>query len=110
MSCENGITDLIDVDIKRGRNFQSLAHLVYCCYGIPQQLTPSPVKLEKFLTQSEEPTEMFSAAITKVVNELMGIASDKKRNKAFKEIKPRVAPIEFVFIGSPSVSVSSYPY
>lgn len=100
MSCENGITDLIDVDIKRGRNFQSLAHLVYCCHGIPEQLTPSPVKLEKFLTQSEDPSMQFSNAITQVVNELMSIAKDKKKARVFKEIKQRVAPIEFVFIGT----------
>ncbi|CAL1707411.1 unnamed protein product [Somion occarium] len=99
MSCENGITDIVNVDIKRGRNFQSLAHLVYCCYGVPEQLTPTPSKLETFLTKTSPPDPEFKSSIVHVLNDIMAIAMDKNKNKAFTYIKHRIAPIEFVFMG-----------
>lgn len=104
MSCEEGITDRINFDIKRGKHFQSIAQLVYCCHGLPYQLTPTKPKLEAFLNEEEGPSKEFIAAITKVVNELMEIASATKWNKAFRAIPQRVAPIEFVFIGMSSLS------
>lgn len=99
VSCDDGIADKINVDIKRGRNFQSLAQMVYCCHGIPDQLIPTATKLEQWLSKADKPTPLFKKTINDVLTEFWHLANTRGLDRAFRKIDKRVAPIEFVFIG-----------
>jgi len=99
VTCEDGLAERIDVDFTRGRNFQSIAELIYCCHGIPEQLVPSAPKLKAWLSHSVMPSPLFQQTISAVLAEFWHLADTKQMDMAFKKIKQRVAPIEFVFIG-----------
>lgn len=105
---DNGITNGMNVDMKRGRNFQSLAQMVYCCDGIPEQLIPSAQKMEAWVSREELPDEGFKKAISDVLSEYWHLAHTESLDHAFTKIKQRVAPIEFVFIGARIVLAPSY--
>ncbi len=97
---DDGITNGMNVDMRRGRNFQSLAQMVYCCHGIPEQLIPSAQKMEVWVSNTEHPEEGFKRAISDVLTEYWHLAHTSGLDDAFAKIKQRVAPIEFVFIGT----------
>jgi len=99
VSCDGGIADKINVDIKRGRNFQSLAQLTFCCHGIPAMLIPTATKLEQWLSNADPPNPLFKKTINDVLIEFWHLANIKGLDRAFTKIDKRVAPIEFVFIG-----------
>lgn len=99
VSSDNGLTTIIDVDMKRGRDFQSLAQLVYCCDNYPEHSIPTAPKMEQWVARAEHPPHAFKTAINDVLTSFWHIASDRSLNAAFTKIQKRVAPIEFVFIG-----------
>ncbi|KAI0081309.1 hypothetical protein K474DRAFT_1656814 [Panus rudis PR-1116 ss-1] len=99
ISSEGSMTENINVDIKRGRNFQSIAQVVYCCYGIPDQLVPTASKLEVFLSQEDPPPKAFKDAITEVFANYWVLTSENAYNQAFTKMTQRLSPLEFVFIG-----------
>ncbi|OBZ67046.1 hypothetical protein A0H81_12868 [Grifola frondosa] len=96
---DDGLTTVIDVDMKRGRNFQSLAQLVYCCDGYPEQLVPTPQKMEQWILNMNPPIQTFKTAIYDILTAFWHIAATPELNVGFTKIQKRVAPIEFVFIG-----------
>jgi len=100
VTSDGGLSTIIDWDTSRGRDFQCLAQLVYCCDGLPQQLLPTNQKLEKWLIRIDKPTPAFKTQINSVLSAFWYIASTKGLDKGFTEIGKRVAPVEFVFIGS----------
>jgi hypothetical protein len=98
--CDGGLAQVLEWDTKRGRDFQCLAHFVYCCEGFPDQhLLPTAAKMEKWLTREDSPTHGFKVTINDVLTMFYYIASTPKFNKGFKLIDKRLAPVEFVFIG-----------
>ncbi|EMD37632.1 hypothetical protein CERSUDRAFT_94633 [Gelatoporia subvermispora B] len=99
VNSDGGLTEIIDVDMKRGRDFQCLAQLVYCCDSYPEQVMPTPQKLETWLLRTDPPSEVFQKAIQEVLTEFWHIAHTPHLNDAFTQIAKRVAPIEFVFVG-----------
>ncbi|KIL68045.1 hypothetical protein M378DRAFT_191070 [Amanita muscaria Koide BX008] len=99
VSVDDGLTSQFEWDIKRGRDFQNIAHFVYCCDGIPDDRVPSAQKLEKWLSRVDPPGEQFQREIDDVLRELWMIAKEKPLNKGFTAIEKRLAPVEFVFIG-----------
>ncbi|KAJ3537046.1 hypothetical protein NM688_g6746 [Phlebia brevispora] len=99
LTSETGLQDKIDVDLGRGRDFQILASLVYCCDGIPSRTVASSTKLEQFLLRTDRPRSEFMQHMSDVLKTLWVIAEDNDLNMAFTSIKQRVAPVEFVFIG-----------
>ncbi|OCH89000.1 hypothetical protein OBBRIDRAFT_836129 [Obba rivulosa] len=99
VNSENGLTEIIDVDMKRGRDFQCLAQMVYCCDSYPEHVMPTPQKMEGWLLRSDPPSEVFQKAIQDVLAEFWHIAHTPQLNDAFTQIGKRVAPIEVVFIG-----------
>ncbi|CCM05005.1 uncharacterized protein FIBRA_07204 [Fibroporia radiculosa] len=96
---DGGITSCIDVDMKRGRDFQTLAQLVYCCYNFPDQTVPTPQKMEGWLTSMDPPSATFKQEINDVLTEFCHLANTRHLNTAFSKIPKRVAPVEFVFCG-----------
>ncbi|KZT04641.1 uncharacterized protein LAESUDRAFT_657375 [Laetiporus sulphureus 93-53] len=99
ISNDDGLTTKIDVDMKRGRDFQSLAQLVYCCDNYPEHSTPTAQKMEQWVSRAEAPSPAFKTAIGNVLTKFWYLADSPDYNHAFKNIHKRVAPIEFVFIG-----------
>jgi hypothetical protein len=99
VTSDGGLSTIIDWDTSRGRDFQCIAQLVYCCDGLPQQLLPTNQKLEKWLIRIDKPTPAFKTQINSVLSAFWYIASTKGLDKGFTEIGKRVAPVEFVFIG-----------
>lgn len=100
LTSEGGLSTRISVDLKRGRDFQSLAQLVYCCSGIPERRVPSPQKLDEWISQPIEPTHEFKIAINNMLAAFWYLADEARFNKGFVKFKERVAPVEFVFIGT----------
>jgi len=107
---DNALKKYIDVDIKRGRGFQSVAQLIYCCDGIPQQLSPITKNLDEWLRNGDAPNEKFKSLIDDVLTAFKYMASDDKYNMAFKQIPSRVAPLEFIFIGVALFVLKNFSY
>jgi hypothetical protein len=98
--CDGGLAQVLEWDTKRGRDFQCLAHFVYCCEGFPEQhLLPTAAKMEKWLTREDSPPHGFKGTINDVLTMFYYISSTPRFNKGFKLIDKRLAPVEFVFIG-----------
>ncbi|KAK2466267.1 hypothetical protein APHAL10511_001909 [Amanita phalloides] len=99
VSVDGGLSSRFEWDTKRGRDFQNIAHFVYCCDGLPNEYLPTTQKLEKWLARVDPPGEQFKNEIDDTLRELWMIAKEKQHNKGFTAIGKRLAPVEFVFIG-----------
>lgn len=105
ISPEDGLTTVIHWDTKRGRDFQCLTQLLFCCENLPERSTPTAPKLEQWLIgRTEPPSALYKKQINEVLATFWSIASDPKLQTAFKSVKHRVSPVEFVFIGKPMVN------
>ncbi|KAN0138752.1 hypothetical protein V8E53_003140 [Lactarius tabidus] len=100
VTIDGGLVDVITFDDTRGRAFQNIAQLVYCCEGLPSaQRIPSVAKLEKWLTAPDEkPSNAFRDAMGQVLDRLWELARSTEHDAAFR-LKAKVSPVEFVFIG-----------
>ncbi|KAI0712931.1 hypothetical protein C8T65DRAFT_774412 [Cerioporus squamosus] len=94
---EDNLTQKMDIASKRGQDFQLIAGLVYCCDQYPERAQPSSKNLERWLTSDAKPPRQFKETMLDVFCALWRIATDRKLNRGFSEIKKRVAPAEFVF-------------
>ncbi|TFK75833.1 hypothetical protein BDN72DRAFT_831277 [Pluteus cervinus] len=99
VSVEGGLSELLEWDTKRGRNFQNIAHLVYCCDGVEEEALPTAQKIEKWLVRVDKPGDQFKSDIDIVLRQLWNIASSPALSTAFRSIGKRLAPVEFIFIG-----------
>ncbi|KAF8493941.1 hypothetical protein F5888DRAFT_699674 [Russula emetica] len=101
LTIDGGLIDKISFDDSRGRAFQNIAQLVYCCAGLPAtQRIPTAAKLEKWLnSQDERPSAAFKYAMADVLGRLWELASSKELDAPFRQFKAKVAPVEFVYIG-----------
>ncbi|KAI0682981.1 hypothetical protein BC835DRAFT_1260395, partial [Cytidiella melzeri] len=99
MRLNEGIAAQIEVDTTRGRDFQAVAQLVYCCEGIPDQRFPTASKLDQWLHRKDYPRPSLKDEITKTMQMFQHIASTPGLDMGFTQVKNRVAPVEFVFIG-----------
>lgn len=101
VTIENGLVDYIDVATTRARTFYNIAIFVFCCYQLPARPHPTASALEKFLRDAPNPEPDFKRKIDYALQMFLQIASDEKYGHiAFKEINKKVAPVEFVFIGT----------
>ncbi|KAH8093964.1 hypothetical protein BXZ70DRAFT_1035175 [Cristinia sonorae] len=96
---DDGIPRHLDINLKRGQNFQLLVQLAFYCQNIPETPFASGPKLEQWLTSPEALDEAFKQDITTVLRDFLTIASNRKLSRGFTDITQRVAPAEFVFIG-----------
>lgn len=103
LTIDGGLVDKISFDDSRGRAFQNVAQLVFCCAGLPStQRIPTAAKLEKWLTSQDEcPSAAFKYAITDVLGRLWELACSEELDSPFRRFKAKVSPVEFVFIGTP---------
>ncbi|KAH9015628.1 hypothetical protein EDB85DRAFT_1875653 [Lactarius pseudohatsudake] len=101
VTIDGGLVDVITFDDTRGRAFQNVAQLVYCCAGLPAaQRIPSAAKLEKWLTAPDErPSAAFRDAMGAVLDRLWELARSSEHDAPFRSFKAKVSPVEFVFIG-----------
>jgi hypothetical protein len=101
VTIDGGLVDVITFDDTRGRAFQNIAQLVYCCAGLPSaQRIPSAAKLEKWLmAPDEQPSAAFRDAMGQVLDRLWELARSTEYDAAFR-LKAKVSPVEFVFIGA----------
>lgn len=100
MNIDEGLAAIMTWDVTRGRDFQNIAHMVYCCDGFPEELLPTAQKIEKWISRVDPPTKQFQDDIENVLRVLWVIASKEEYRRGFTEIQQRVAPVEFIFIGS----------
>ncbi|KAF5321102.1 hypothetical protein D9619_000773 [Psilocybe cf. subviscida] len=102
VAIENGLAENIKWNIKRGRDFQNIAHMVYCCDGLEpdgEHLLPTAQKLEKWISREDPPPHGFKKNIENVLKSLWVLSSDNRYDEAFTKVNAVVAPIEFVFLG-----------
>ncbi|KLO14629.1 hypothetical protein SCHPADRAFT_850808 [Schizopora paradoxa] len=105
----DSLSQTLDWDIRRGRNFQCLTQLVFCCLQLPQHAdATSAKKLGTWLTRIDGPPPNFKKQIEDCLREFYTIASDETLSAPFKTVKERVSPIEFVFIGVLIYVLSDY--
>jgi hypothetical protein len=97
---DGGLSTVLQWDTKRGRDFQCIAQFVYCCDGLPDHLFPTAPKMEKWLCRVDKPTQAFQAIIGDVLTEFWVIATTEDWQYGFKNVGKRLAPIEFVFVGT----------
>jgi hypothetical protein len=103
VAIEDGLAEKIKWNIKRGRDFQNIAHMVYCCDGLEpdgEHLLPTAQKMEKWISREDPPPHSFKKNIENVLKSLWVLGSDSRYNEAFSKIKALVAPVEFVFLGT----------
>ncbi|KAG2132009.1 uncharacterized protein EDB93DRAFT_1311159 [Suillus bovinus] len=104
-----GLASVLEWDTTRGRDFQCIAQLIYCCDGLPDRLLPTAQKLEKWLKRVDNPPPTFMTQINDVLSEFWHIATKNELNAAFTEVDKRVAPVEFVFVGVILYVLRDYP-
>jgi hypothetical protein len=98
--CDGGLAQILEWDTKRGRDFQCIAHFVFCCESYPDvYLLPTAAKMEKWLTREDNPSHEFKNLIDSILNTFYYLAHESTYNKGFSKIDKRLAPVEFVFIG-----------
>lgn len=102
VTIENGLVDYIDIATTRARTFYNVAILVFCCHALPATRSqPTASTLEKFLRDTPSPEPEFKRKIDHALQMFLQIASDVKYGQiAFKSPNKKVAPVEFVFIGT----------
>ncbi|KAJ7129581.1 hypothetical protein C8R44DRAFT_872833 [Mycena epipterygia] len=98
ISIEGGLSQVLDWDTKRGREFQNVAQFVYCCDDVSAEKVPTAPKMETWLSSADHPGESFKRDIDEALNEFGRIATDPQLNMGFKMTK-KLAPVEFVFVG-----------
>ena len=99
ISISGGLGRQVEFDSKRGRTFQNLASILYCCEDVDLRRIPSAIQLEKWLNVSTEPTRTFRDRMERTLSSLLEITSNKATNKGFTGFSAKVSPAEFVFIG-----------
>ena len=107
ISISGGLASHVQFDMKRGRTFQNLAAMLYCCEEVDLQRTPSAIQLERWLNVPQGPSRTFKSRVEPMLSNLLEIASDKALNKGFTGFSAKVSPAEFVFIGMWSLSQPS---
>lgn len=89
----------IQLDCTRAKDFVGIARIAYCCESLPTVRLSIVSGLEAWLKQSSKPSAAFKNSIDTVLQTMSTLASTPEYNAAFTEIKERVAPVEFIFIG-----------
>jgi len=97
VNSDGGLSDTLHWVVSRGRDFQGVAQLCYCCWNLPSFSSPTVSKLEKWLVTSGEPSKQFKKQVQQVLEKFIDLADNYP--KGFTGIKERVAPVEFLFIG-----------
>lgn len=101
VNIDEGLGAKLSWDVSRGRDFQNIAHMIYCCDGYPdEQLLPTAQKIEKWISREDKPTAQFKEDIENVLRGLWVIATTQDLKSGFVDIPQRVAPVEFIFIGA----------
>ena len=103
ITADGGLAEQLTWDIKRGRDFQNLAHMIYCCDGLPDHTLPTAQKMEKWMNREDSPPRQFQDDMDDVLRCLWLLATEAKYNQGFKKISQRIAPVEFIFIGLLSI-------
>ena len=99
ISIGGGLSSHVEFDMKRGRTFQNLSSMLFCCEEVDLQRTPSALQLERWLNEPKGPSKIFKSRVERMLSNLLEIASDKALNKGFTGFSAKVSPAEFVFIG-----------
>ena len=100
VSISGGLASHVEFDMKRGRTFQNLASMLYCCQEVDLQRTPSAIQLERWLNEPQGVSRTFKSRVERMLSNLLEIASDQALNKGFTGFSAKVSPAEFVFIGT----------
>jgi hypothetical protein len=104
---EGGFLEVISWDTKRGRDYQNLATLTFAIDSLPIFSQPDARKLDKWLQRTDAPEKKFKVSVENTLKAFLSIAADDQLNYCFKSVSQRLAPIEFVFIGTHSYAHSS---
>ncbi|KAJ3501180.1 hypothetical protein NLJ89_g9457 [Agrocybe chaxingu] len=99
VAVEGGLSTKLSWDTKRSRDFQNLAHMVFCCDGLPDEMLPTSQKIEKWIARCDKPSGQFQNDIENVLRTLWVVATNDAYNEGFVNIDKRIAPVEFIFIG-----------
>jgi len=100
VAVEGGLSEVLEWDTKRGRDFQNIAYMVCCCDSLPDiEQQPTAAKMEKWLSRIDKPAEGFKAEMEDILRSFWTIATNSSMSEGLKKIGSRLAPVEFIFIG-----------
>jgi len=99
VSISGGLASHVEFDMKRGRTFQNLASMLYCCEEVDLRRSPSALQLERWLNEPKGPSPTFKFRVERMLSNLLDIACDTALNRGFTGFSAKVSPAEFVFIG-----------
>lgn len=108
ISIEDGLATKINFDTSNARDFQNIAGMVFCCYGLPNEPIPTSSQVQKWLSTHEIPQEQFKNEMEDVLRTMWVIGSEGAFNEGFVNIEKKVAPIEFIFIGESTPHFSKF--
>jgi hypothetical protein len=94
---EGGLLEYVKWDCKRGRDFQGLSFMVYCCDDVTGHLIPNTRRVELWLDRVDAPSKTFKSEIQTTLSNLMRLATSYRAT--FQNIGKSLAPVEFVYIG-----------
>lgn len=97
-----GLVTLIKFNYKRGAHFQCLAQMVYCIEKLPGRSEPTTTRVQSWLKRVDAPGPQLQREIEAVLGTYWFIANDENLKRPF-DVKNKVAPVEFVFIGKRSM-------
>jgi hypothetical protein len=98
ITSDDGFDDNMDWASARGRDFQSIASVVYLIHRIPSQTFPGASTLDKWMQQQTPIDRTLREAVIATFKKFISLVRNPKLNTPFT--KPtRVSPIEFVMIG-----------
>ncbi|KAJ7638889.1 hypothetical protein FB45DRAFT_904165 [Roridomyces roridus] len=81
VSIEGGLSQLLDWDTKRGREFSNVAQMVYICDGHPNsENVPTAPKMQNWLARMDPPGEKFKKDVDDAMTEYCHLASDPDLN------------------------------
>jgi hypothetical protein len=95
---ENTLGEHLTWDTNRGRDYQGVAYMVYCCDCYPTEECPTALKVMKWSEQLERlPNDQFQTMMRETMKTYLLLASDLQYKWAFSGKK--ISPVEFTFIG-----------
>ncbi|KAJ7752859.1 hypothetical protein B0H16DRAFT_1835926 [Mycena metata] len=86
ISIEGGLSQVLDWDTQRGRDFQNVAHFVHCCDGYPDQNLFTAAKMDKWLSRVDPPGEQCKRDIDNALSEFGRVVTDPALKMGFSKV------------------------
>jgi hypothetical protein len=95
---DGGLLEYVKWDCKRGRDFQGLSFMIYCCDNVGGQPCPTTPRVTQWLDRVDAPSKTFKQELQTTLSNFLRLAMSYK--PTFQNYGKSLAPVEFVYIGN----------